>query len=397
MNTQKLRNIISLYKENFDRINREEIYKWEAVKHFQDNFRIEAFDFPGMLKQALSKTKNLMSSQGYYPRRMINFFAAHAPEKVREAFRKLYNEDADLLERIKTFQTEMKYINLEYQIKDNVYQDLRAVAVYLSLKYPERYYFFKYKMVRAFVPLIDYPVQPISGRNENILEFQSLCDIIKAELIKDPDLLQLHKKRITKKEYHDTSLNILTQDVIYAAVRHINTFHQTTTQPSAKSRLIELEFFGEPTSHEPVLKGRFKNYIENERERKRIGDLGELLVLQYEEEKLRDWKITKQPEHISKTEGDGLGYDILSYDRQENPIYIEVKTTRGPIDTPFYITAHERAQSIAESNRFYLYRLYEYNEDLNTARFYRRGGDLTELCNNPVLYFAKFSKSTLNG
>lgn len=42
---------------------------------------------------------------------------------------------------------------------------------------------------------------------------------------------------------------------------------------------------------------------------------------------------------VSKLDGDGLGYDILSYDRNGNPMYIEVKTTAGPGNGSIFITA----------------------------------------------------------
>jgi len=339
-----------------------------------------------MLNVSLYKTANLMSSTNYYPRRMINFFAERAPERVRTAFRNLYNEDLDLIDRIEEFKREMKAINVEFQIKDNDYQDLRAAAVYLSLRYPDLYYFYKYKMVVGFVPLIDYPVEPVAGRTHNILEFQSMCDIIRAEILRDPDLLELHRTRIGQNEYQDNAFHILTQDVIYAAVKHLNIFRQPLGQTKASSRLTFTKGELNPSLWKPTLKGRFKNYIENEKEKKRIGDLGELLVMQYEQEKLSEWGLKKKPEHTSKKEGDGLGYDILSYDRQENPIYIEVKTTTGRKNTPFYITANEKARSEVDSRKFFLYRLYEFKEEHNTAKCRIRGGNLSELCINPVLY-----------
>lgn len=42
----------------------EEKYKWEAVYTFQKYWNIDADDFEDMIRQALSKTKNLLAS-GY--------------------------------------------------------------------------------------------------------------------------------------------------------------------------------------------------------------------------------------------------------------------------------------------------------------------------------------------
>jgi 5-methylcytosine-specific restriction protein B len=66
-----LTTIISAYKRDFDRIHKEEIYKWKAVKHFQDNWDINAADFPAMLDRALGMANNLLISRNYFPKGMI--------------------------------------------------------------------------------------------------------------------------------------------------------------------------------------------------------------------------------------------------------------------------------------------------------------------------------------
>ena len=68
MNLDLVQKYIEEYKSNFSKIHRQEIYKWIAVKVFQDNFDVTAQNFHEMLTLSLSKTKNLMSSGNYYPR-----------------------------------------------------------------------------------------------------------------------------------------------------------------------------------------------------------------------------------------------------------------------------------------------------------------------------------------
>lgn len=55
--------IISKYKADFVIRDKEEGYKWGAIKCFQDNWDIDADDFAGMLERALAKTSNLLASQ----------------------------------------------------------------------------------------------------------------------------------------------------------------------------------------------------------------------------------------------------------------------------------------------------------------------------------------------
>jgi hypothetical protein len=388
MNNQKVREILKGYKRHFKSIHKEEIYKWRAVKCFQDNWDIQAPNFITMLDKSFALAKNLLDSGLYYPKRMLHHNTAKEPEAIRQLFIDLYKEDDNLIDRITTFQDGIKALNKKYFPGKNDYQDKRAVLVYLCLRYPDRYYLYKYKMFKGFVQLVDYPYQPKTGDIQNILEYLSLCDIIKAEIVKDNELLELHKTRIKEQEYLDSSYNILTQDIIYAAVQHIDKFEQDGKQESALKRLIKVDRPVSPKTDKVVLKGSFTNYIENEKEKKRIGDLGELLVLQHEQEKLNSLGIKKSPEHKSKSEGDGLGYDILSYDENGKEIFIEVKTTSYSSSTPFYITRNELVRSKQESDKFFLYRLYEFDDTDNKAKYYKRKGDLTELCTNPILYKA---------
>lgn len=388
MNNQKVRAIIKGYKLHFKSIHNLEIYKWRAVKCFQDNWNINAPDFLTMLDSSLDLAKNLLDSDRYFPKRMLHGYVAKEPETVRHLFRDLYKEDENLIDRIETFQAGIKAINKKYFPDKSDYQDMRAVLVYLCLRYPDRYYFYKFTMFKDFVGLVDYPYQPASGDIQNILEYLSLCDIVRAEIIKDTELLELHKTRIKEQEYLDGSYHILTQDILYATVRHIDKFDKGGKQVPALKRLIRVDRYVSPKADKVVLKGSFTNYIENEKEKKRIGDLGELLVLQHEQEKLKSLGINKTPEHKSKSEGDGLGYDILSFNEEGKEIFIEVKTTANGVATPFYITRNELERSKQDSKKFFLYRLYEFDDTNNTAKYYKQQGDLTDLCVNPILYRA---------
>jgi hypothetical protein len=392
MNTQKVWEIIKLYKLHFKTINKEEIDKWRAVKCFQDHWDIKADDFTTMLDNSLHLAKNLLDARNYYPKRMLLKNAVSNPSFVRQLFVDLYDEDSDLIKRITDFQDKIQKLNRQHFPGKNYYQDMRAVLVYLCLRFPDRYYLYKFNIFKNFVQLIDYPYQPSRGHIKNVMQFLSLCNLIKEEIVKDNELLELHKTRITKREFYDSSFNILTQDIIYAAVWHFHNLEQVGKQKPALKRLrwVDKKIF--PKTGKIVLKGYFTNFIHNEKEKKRIGDLGELLVLQHEQEKLKSLSINKNPEHKSKSEGDGLGYDILSYDRQGREVFIEVKTTVYDYDAPFYITANELKKSKQSKDKFFLYRLFDFDDRSNSAKYYERQGDLTDLCSNPILYCATVDK-----
>jgi hypothetical protein len=84
--------------------NTDEIYKWQALKNFQENWDIEAADFRTMFDSSLqAESDNLWASMNYYPKRMIMEFAEVNQEKVRDMFRTLFDEKAELADRIHFF------------------------------------------------------------------------------------------------------------------------------------------------------------------------------------------------------------------------------------------------------------------------------------------------------
>ena len=63
---QKLRCLIEAYKKDLPRHWEDEKYKWEAVRHFQQHWDIEAKEYDGsfakMFEEATKKTINLLES-----------------------------------------------------------------------------------------------------------------------------------------------------------------------------------------------------------------------------------------------------------------------------------------------------------------------------------------------
>lgn len=85
-------------------------------------------------------------------------------------------------------------------------------------------------------------------------------------------------------------------------------------------------------------------------------------------------KYIKCLKHVSQEEGDGAGYDIISYRLNKNnrveKHYIEVKATNISKGTPFYMTENER--SIAENlaGKYSIYRLYPSQKDDKAYGYY---------------------------
>lgn len=146
----KLRPILAGYKAYFPSHWEDEKYKWEAIKHFQDHWNIDAENFGEMFKTATDKTFNLLASGYAYPRGMIINFAKADDSTVRQMFRDLFDESRDLAARVDAFQTASETIRAKYDDGTwrNHYQNTNAISTYLWLMYPDKYYIYKYELFR---------------------------------------------------------------------------------------------------------------------------------------------------------------------------------------------------------------------------------------------------------
>lgn len=94
-----------------------------------------------------------------------------------------------------------------------------------------------------------------------------------------------------------------------------------------------------------------------------LGRRGEERILVAEKKRLIavDRKdLARKVKWVSEIEGDGAGFDILSYTEKGEERLLEVKTTPGYQRTPFYLTENERLVSEERPEAFRLVRLYDF-------------------------------------
>jgi len=126
---------------------------------------------------------------------------------------------------------------------------------------------------------------------------------------------------------------------------------------------------------------RIADHSNQEGSNREVGEAGELLVISYETKSLVDGgrpDLAKKIVHTSLIEGDGAGYDVKSFALNVSEKYLEVKTTKGGIETPFQITMNEVEISKQHEEQFYLYRVYSYNEKYNSGKLYVVKGNIKD-------------------
>ncbi len=218
LDKERLKPVLAGYKTYFREHWEDEKYKWEAVKQFQDHWDIEAEDFGGMFKQATDKTYNLLASGYAYPRTMIQNFAKADDGAVREMFRELFDEGRNLSERVEAFQAAAEAIRVKYDDGSwgKHYQNTNAISTYLWLRYPDRYYIYKYEIARDVAAQLGCSFRPRrNGLVESMIGSYALYDEISALLREDMEIRNLIREAITDTCYPDTLLRTAAMDVCF--------------------------------------------------------------------------------------------------------------------------------------------------------------------------------------
>jgi hypothetical protein len=74
--------------------------------------------------------------------------------------------------------------------------------------------------------------------------------------------------------------------------------------------------------------------------------------------------LARRVRWIAEEDGDGAGYDILSFGADGGERLLEVKTTTGGNLTPFFISENERSLSDERPDAFRLVRLYDFAREV---------------------------------
>lgn len=212
----RLKDVLAQYKQSFVSTQwGNEKYKWEAVKWFQDNWDVNASDFPEMLSRSLDKTFNLLASNNNFPKGMIVGFAKAAPEEVRAMFIALFDESQDVFERMNAFKMQSSILLEKYgNGAAQHYQYENAISTYLWLRYPDKYYIYKFGEVKTASSELESDYRFKKGAYaDNIRNFLRLYDEISAALKEDTELVNLFQSQLTDTCYPDPELKTLTIDV----------------------------------------------------------------------------------------------------------------------------------------------------------------------------------------
>ncbi len=217
IDTGKLQRLIEDYKKSFEQNIPREIYKWKAVKCFQDNWDIEAPDFAEMLSRSLAKTENLLTSAQNFPRKMIGIYADFVPGMVRELFYTLFDETESLEARIERFKQGIAEVHAKWNPEGdrNHYHTESVITTYLWLRYPDKYYIYKPTVAKHVFEALGEKVKLWGAGAAAVVKSYELYDTIAGTLLADSEMRSLLDRALTDDCYPDNFLKTLTVDFCY--------------------------------------------------------------------------------------------------------------------------------------------------------------------------------------
>ena len=396
MDAEDLREYLDWYKSNFASIFAKlENYKWESVKTFQTAYQQDKDDYPIILKESFRQSANLLNSRSVFSLGMmldITFYSQAHPEIQPSGLDLFYNlfegvspndSKETLLKKISYFRKQIRsFVRTNQPEKHNDYQDLHAVSVYLNHRYPDRFYMYRTSEYKEFNALIgnEYPYQ--WGSDSNYLGYLDMCDDLNAILCREMEIDEgfrhtvHHAVHSDKKYYPDPEYRILTQDFIYSVTKYYkrDLIGQYAEQLMPKNLTPLVEYLSvdeisvrdrHSAAHASQKETAKIDYVLRQKENKSLGNAGEEWVFEHEKKVLtaagRNDLANKVKWVAQKTDSDG--YDILSYDKDGNEIFIEVKTTNSGPNAPFFISAKELEVSKNNPEKYRLYRVFNFKSE----------------------------------
>ncbi len=183
-----------------------EKYKWKLVQTYKGKPDTNAPDFRKEIESIDYSNLIYYNSIG-----VLKHIARKKPEDLRKAFVHFFDEKQDLLKRLHNFSNETLNIYRKMGETHKHHQDERAMATYLTYKYPDKYTFYKSSYYKAYCNLLN--IKPKNTNRKYVHYLSLINDLIENYIKKDRELIELVKKFVP--EYNGINHLILAQDILF--------------------------------------------------------------------------------------------------------------------------------------------------------------------------------------
>jgi hypothetical protein len=200
----------------------QEKYKWVAIKHFQDQFDLDAPNFEESLKSAVAKSTNLVYQNARaYILKAANYF----PDETRQIFRNLYDESQPLETRYTSFIEATKAleqgVSEKYGKPRKYSQDERSVGFFLTMRYPDRYPLYKAETYSYLIKILNIDEEMPAGKK--LFHYLELSQELINLYRNWSNLETIIRDNLTDDCYSGDQTQIIFQDILWVNKRFLNT------------------------------------------------------------------------------------------------------------------------------------------------------------------------------
>jgi hypothetical protein len=106
--------------------------------------------------------------------------------------------------------------------------------------------------------------------------------------------------------------------------------------------------------------------VERDHRNRSLGRAGEAFVVDIERARLEKQDrndLARKVRWVSEEDGDGAGYDVLSFEPSGRESLIEVKTTNGTARTPFFLSRNEFETAKERPQEWRIYRVHLFSKN----------------------------------
>ncbi len=198
--------------------NLSELYKWEAMQHFQKEWDIEAPDFVAMYDQSLKSdtTQRLWKRETWRPKEVMIQLLKTDVEFGRRMFRSLFDESQNIETRISMFKFGCEELLQEFKqqhpttiVNNHYHDDNQIIMLYLTFRFPGQYTFFTFPPFLETLKKMNIKDLPDPY---NLDRFFKLTKIMNTFLQRDEELLNAQRKRLSLKQADASVSKLLVHD-----------------------------------------------------------------------------------------------------------------------------------------------------------------------------------------
>ena len=165
-----------------------------------------------------------------------------------------------------------------------------------------------------------------------------------------------HEKEITEIKGHDEMLSpSVTDDPLTSNMEELFEWALEPIRDSDKSTITSFKIRPEKKKKRSLLSKSTSR--RRSKESLKVGNAGEIAVLNYEKNKLKSAGLTNLESKVvhESAEGNTPGWDITSFNEKGEEIFIEVKSSTGKTITSVDITDNEWKAASKFREKYYLY------------------------------------------